>query len=208
MQKGVWMTLFAVADTLGIITFAYAGLLVGVEKKLDLLGIVILAFLTALGGGLIRDMLAGEVPYSLTHMLPASTVLVTVATALLFKLYDFKSIENSRLFIITDAVGLSAFSIAGAIVGLHAGLNGFGVVLVGFVTAVGGGIIRDVLINRVPLLLRRDFYGSVAIIVAFSVYLLELSGFKNEAALMGVFALGVLLRLLAYFRKWQLPAVG
>jgi len=201
------MTLFVIADMIGIVTFAYAGLLVGIERKLDLLGVVILALLTALGGGLIRDVLAARIPYTLAHTLPAATVFVTVAAVLLFKLYSFKNIENTHLFIISDAVGLSAFSVAGAIVGLDAGLNGFGVVLVGFVTAVGGGIIRDVLINRVPLLLRKDFYGTVAIIVAILVYLLDLAGLKNEIMLGAIFVLGVVIRLLAYFRGWKLPSV-
>lgn len=201
------MTLFAIADLIGIVTFAYAGLLVGIEKKLDLLGLIILAVLTALGGGIMRDVLAGRIPYTLTHTLPSVAVLATVGVVLLLKLYNFKNLENNRLFVIADAVGLSAFSVAGAIVGLDVGLNGFGVVLVGFITAVGGGIIRDVLINRVPLLLRRDFYGSVAILVALSVFVLDLAGIKNEMTLGSVFVLGVVIRLLAYFRKWRLPSV-
>ena len=202
------MTLFALADLIGIITFAYAGLLVGIERKLDLLGLIILAMLTALGGGIIRDVLVDRIPYTLTHTLPSVAVLGTVAVVLLLKLYNFKTLENTRLFIIADAVGLSAFSVAGAIVGLDAGLNGFGVVLVGFVTAVGGGIIRDVLINRVPLLLRRDFYGSVAILVAFGVWCLDAAGWRSEAGLMLLFAAGVAVRLGAYFKGWKLPSFG
>lgn len=202
------MTLFAMADLIGIVTFAYAGLLVGIERKLDLLGLIILAMLTALGGGMIRDLLVDRVPYALTHILPSLAVLVTVVIILSLKLYNFKNIENTRLFIISDAVGLSAFSVAGAITGLDAGLNAFGVTLVGFITAVGGGIIRDVLINRVPMLLRKDFYGSVAIIVAFFTYLLATFDLKNEWSLTALFFAGTLLRLYAYFRKWQLPSVN
>lgn len=201
------MTLFAVADILGIATFAYAGLLVGIERRLDLLGLVILSMLTALGGGIMRDVVVDQVPFSLTHYLPIATVLGTVFVTLTFKLYNFKGIENSRLFIISDAVGLSAFSIAGAIVGINAGLNIFGVILIGFITAVGGGIIRDVLINRVPLLLRKDFYGTVSIIVSFLTYLLVMFDLKNEWSLALLFCFGAFLRLFAYFRKWQLPAV-
>lgn len=202
------MSLFALADLIGIVTFAYAGLLVGIERKLDLLGLIILAMLTALGGGILRDVLVGRIPYTLTHTLPSVAVLATVAVVLLLKLYNFKNLENTRLFIIADAVGLSAFSIAGAMVGIEAGLNGFGVVLVGFITAVGGGIIRDVLINRVPLLLRRDFYGSVAILVAFGVWCLDAAGWRSETGLMLLFAAGVAVRLGAYFKGWKLPSFG
>ncbi len=202
------MTLFTLADTLGIITFAYAGLLVGTEKKLDLLGLVILSSLTAMGGGILRDVMAGRIPYSLVDPLPAATVLGTIAVVLLFRLQRFASAENMRVFIISDAVGLSAFSISGAIVGIQAGLSGFGVVVLGFVTAVGGGIIRDVLINRVPLLLRRDFYGTVAILVAAAVWALEVLGLRNELSMTVLFALGVAVRLTAYFKGWKLPSFG
>jgi len=202
------MNLFALADLIGIITFAYAGLLVGIEKKLDLLGLIILSMLTALGGGIIRDLLVDRIPYALTNYLPVVTVLGTVALVLILKPYDFKNVENSRLFIIADAAGLSAFSVAGAIIGLQAGLNGFGVVLVGFVTAVGGGIIRDVLINRVPLLLRRDFYGTVAILVASGVWVLDAAGWRNELSLSLLFAAGAAIRLTAYFKSWKLPSFG
>ena len=202
------MTLFTLADTLGIITFAYAGLLVGTEKKLDLLGLVILAGLTAMGGGILRDVMAGRIPYSLVDPLPAATVLGTIFVALLFRLQRFVSAENMRVFIISDAVGLSAFSISGAIVGIQAGLSGFGIIVLGFVTAVGGGIIRDVLINRVPLLLRRDFYGTVAILVSAGVWALEVAGMRNELSLTALFALGVAVRLTAYFKGWKLPSFG
>ena len=202
------MTLFTLADTLGIITFAYAGLLVGTEKKLDLLGLVILSGLTAMGGGILRDVMAGRIPYSLVDPLPAATVLGTIFVVLLFRLQRFVSAENMRVFIISDAVGLSAFSISGAIVGIQAGLSGFGIIVLGFVTAVGGGIIRDVLINRVPLLLRRDFYGTVAILVSAGVWALEVAGMRNELSLTALFALGVAVRLTAYFKGWKLPSFG
>jgi uncharacterized membrane protein YeiH len=202
------MTLFILADLIGIATFAYAGLLVGIERKLDLLGLIILAMLTALGGGMIRDLLVDRIPYALTHYAPVVTVLLTVALVLALRAYNFRHVENSRLFIISDAAGLSAFSIAGAIVGLDAGVNGFGVVLIGFVTAVGGGIIRDVLINRVPLLLRRDFYGTVAILVASGVWALDALGWRGELGLTLLFAAGVAVRLAAYFKGWKLPSFG
>lgn len=202
------MTAFEIADIIGIISFALSGFLISTHYKFDILGVFISSFLTALGGGIIRDVLANKTPYIFTDTLPVSLVMVTVLIALLFKLHKIADLEGKTAFIVSDAIGLSSFAISGALIGIHSHFNFIGVLILAFLTAVGGGTIRDMLINRVPFILVSEFYASVAIIVGFIVYLLELGNLINIVSLTILFIFGVVLRLLAYYKKWQLPKLS
>ena len=147
------MSALEIADIVGIICFALSGFLISVHYKLDILGVFISSFLTALGGGMIRDVLADRTPYVFTTNLPVILVVATVAIALLFKLHKIDDLEGKTAFIISDAVGLVSFSITGSIVAIQNDFNFLGVLILAFLTAVGGGTIRDILINRVPSIL-------------------------------------------------------
>ncbi len=193
-----------VASTIGIIAFAFSGFAMAARHRLDLLGVVIAAMLTALGGGILRDLLVGHTPRALLETRPVLTVLATLGVAGLLRLHR-RALEERLLFVVSDSVGLIAFSIAGALVGLENGLSFFGVLLLAFVTAVGGGLLRDMLLSEVPLILCSEFYGSVAILVAAVLWGLAELHWQSPQSLAAVFALGLLLRLVAYFRHWQLP---
>ena len=199
------MSLFLVADIIGIVAFAVSGFLAGVRHKLDLLGIIIVASLTALGGGIIRDMMLGRTPFAFSEYYPALTVITTVTLALLFKLYRRQEIERKWLFVISDTVGLVAFSITGALLGIGAGFNFFGVIIVSFLTAIGGGVTRDTLINQVPGVLTHDFYGTIALIVALLLIAFNALGMMNDIVITGIAVFAVALRLIAYKRQWSLP---
>ncbi len=200
-------TPFAIAEVIGTVSFAVSGYLVGCRKKLDLLGIAMVSMLTAFGGGLVRDVICGRIPNALRSPAPILMASGTVIVALLLRLHKRGEIERSRFFIFADAIGLSAFSISGALSGLGSELGFFGVVLLGFLTAVGGGIVRDTLVNEVPSLLRSEFYGTVAILTAALVYLAHRLLHLHSAVLGVVFLFGLALRLLAYYRRWQLPTL-
>lgn len=202
------MTAFEIADIIGIICFALSGFLIGVYCKLDILGIFISAFLTAFGGGMIRDVLADRTPYVFTSNLPLILVMTTVLISLIFKLHKVDDLDRKAAFIIFDAVGLVSFSIAGAIIACESGFNFLSVLILAFITAVGGGTIRDILINKVPFILVSEFYASVALIVGIAVYLLEFFQIRNFVSLSIVFILGVALRIIAYYRKWHLPTLS
>ncbi|MFY9093867.1 TRIC cation channel family protein, partial [Aliarcobacter butzleri] len=101
-----------------------------------------------------------------------------------------------------------SFSIAGAIIAINSGFNFLSVLILAFITAVGGGTIRDILINKVPFILVSEFYASVALIVGIAVYILELFEIRNLFTLSIVFILGVALRIVAYYRKWHLPTLS
>ena len=202
------MTALEIADIIGVICFALSGFLIAVHYKLDILGVFISSFLTALGGGMIRDVLADKTPYVFTSNLPVILVVATVAIALLFKLHKIDDLEGKTTFIISDAIGLVSFSITGSIVAIQNEFNFLGVLILAFLTAVGGGTIRDILINRVPSILVSEFYATVALIVATIMFTLEIFELRNLFTIMIVFIFGVILRLLAYYKKWHLPTLS
>ena len=202
------MSALEIADIIGIICFALSGFLISVHYKLDILGVFISSFLTALGGGMIRDVLADRTPYVFTTNLPVILVVATVVIALLFKLHKIDDLEGKTTFIISDAIGLVSFSITGSIVAIQNDFNFLGVLILAFLTAVGGGTIRDILINRVPSILVSEFYATVALIVASIIFVLELLHLRSLPTLTLVFIFGVVLRILAYYKKWHLPTLS
>ena len=197
-----------IAEVIGTIAFALSGFFVAVRDKLDLLGIFIASFLTALGGGIMRDTIASRVPVTFSHMFPTILVILVLIFSVALKLHYKESIEKKFYFIISDSIGLVAFSISGALVGIMVDFNVFGVVMLGLLTAVGGGVMRDILLNRIPVLLTSELYGSVAIIISVIVYVCDLYGFKGYMSFSCIFFLGLGFRLLAYYKKWHLPKIG
>ena len=194
-----------ITDIIGTVAFALSGFLVATRDKLDLLGIFIASFLSALGGGVLRDTVADRVPYTFSHLLPTILVIAVIIFAIIFKIYKKDEIENTTYFIISDSIGLVSFSITGAMVGLMAEFNVFGVIMLSLATAVGGGIMRDILLNRVPMVLISELYGSVAILVGISVFILDIFEAINYISLILIFGFGLTLRLVAYYKRWHLP---
>ena len=164
-----------------------------------------MAFVTALGGGIIRDTIANKFPTVFVDIIPSIVVLVSIFLAFILKLHQRLELDRKNMFVISDAIGLVSFAIVGASVGLYNDANLFGVIILAFITAVGGGMIRDILINHIPMVLKHDFYGTVVIIVAFVMYILKTNDILNFYAITIVFIFGVSLRMLAYKQKWKLP---
>ena len=189
----------------GIISFALSGFLISIKHNLDLLGIFLISFLTALGGGIIRDSIVGRIPYAFVDETLFILVFVTVIISIIFKLHKKENLDRKMLFVFSDSLGLVSFSISGALIGIEFGVNYFGVVMLSFITAIGGGIIRDVLINHIPLVLTKDFYGIVSIIVATLVYGLHLLDMLNGINILVVFSIGLGLRVLSIKYSWRLP---
>ena len=184
-----------IAEILGTIAFALSGFYVAVKERLDLLGGFIASFLTALGGGIVRDTIASSTPYTFTHLFPTLLVIAVLILSIALKLHHKDEIEKKFYFIISDTLGLVSFAISGALVGLHAEFNFFGVILLALLTAAGGGVMRDILLNRVPILLTSEFYGTVALLVGGILYVLDYYQLLGLISLMGVFGFGVGLRL-------------
>jgi uncharacterized membrane protein YeiH len=166
---------------LGIVTFAITGALVGIEKRFDIVGVIILAGVTAVGGGSVRDLVAGVIPpTALTDEL--QLWLPVLVGALVFATHQ--RLATGRLLYLFDTLSLGLFAALGAQRGLQVGFGFLGTVFAGGVSGVGGGIIRDVLSGAIPGVLYRsgDFYASAAVAGAACTYLLY--GLHPTAALL------------------------
>lgn len=187
----------------GISAFAISGALVGVRRGLDLLGILVVGSATGIGGGIIRDLLIGvHPPVSFTHWPYLATA--TMASFVVFFIHP--GLARIRAFeVVFDAFGLGLFSAGGAVAALNIGLDPIVAILVGTITAVGGGIVRDVLVATVPGVLTRELYAVSAILGAgIAAGTLALGATASVATIVGG-ACAVLLRLISVARGWNLP---
>ncbi len=201
------MTATDLIHIIGTAAFAISGYLVGVRKRLDLLGVLILALLTAVGGGIMRDAIVGRIPLVFTQNTAWIVIGITLLLAWLLKLQHSQKRELAAVFLLADSIGLVAFTITGAQVGLSLDLNLFGVVMLGFITAVGGGIVRDMLVNDIPMILRKDFYGTVSVIIGLVMYILDSWDWINPLTLNLLLFGGYALRLWAHRVAWRLPKI-
>jgi len=199
--------MFEIAEYIGIIAFAISGFFVAVRSKLDFLGVLISVFLTALGGGIIRDIAVDKTPYTFAHNTPALIIITVMVLLILFKFHKRDSIENKPLFIVSDSIGLISFSITGALIAIEQDLNLTGVLALSFVTAVGGGIIRDIIINEIPFVFKTGFYGTIALLIGMSLYVLNVLEMMYFYPIAIIFVLGVVLRVVAYYKKWSIPLI-
>jgi uncharacterized membrane protein YeiH len=190
---------------IGTASFTFSGYLIGARKRFDLLGIIILALLTAIGGGIIRDVLINRIPRVFIDISPFYTIASTLVLAWLIKLQNNNTRVLRKLFIVADSIGLVAFSLAGAQVGLELNLNIFGVCMLGFVTAIGGGLVRDMMVNDVPFILHEDFYGTVAILMALLLFVGHQYQLSGPLAVWALFWFGLVLRLVAHKSELRLP---
>jgi uncharacterized membrane protein YeiH len=196
---------FEVAEYIGTIAFGISGFFIAVRSRLDFLGVLISVFLTAFGGGIIRDIIVDKTPYSFTHTMPGVIVITIMLVMILMKFHKKESVENKLLFIISDSIGLVSFSLTGALIALEHSLNLTGVLALSFITAVGGGITRDIIINEVPFVFKTGFYGTIALLVGVIMYILDYFNHMDAYIITIVFVFSVLLRILAYYKKWSIP---
>ncbi|PHS57416.1 MAG: hypothetical protein COB17_06410 [Sulfurimonas sp.] len=197
--------MFEIAEYIGIIAFSMSGFFVAVKNKLDLLGVLIATFLTALGGGIIRDISVNKTPITFEYNYPGLIVLSVMILMIIFKFHRKNSIENKALFILSDSIGLISFSITGAIIAIEHHLNITGVLALSFVTAVGGGIARDIIINEVPFVLKTGFYGTISLLIGITIYILDKAELISIYSISIIFLFAIILRLVAYYKKWSIP---
>jgi len=198
-----------ILEYIGMASGALSGFLVGVKQRCDFFGLFMAAAVTALGGGILRDILVGREMYSFTHYAPFIIVIIVVAASLALRLYrNIDSIEKSFTFIFADAINLVIFSIVGARIALEFGLNFFGVVFVALTTGVGGGILRDIMLNVVPWFLRTGFYGTICLGVGFCYFLMDGIGATQTFFVLVLMCAGVAWRLVAHYRDWRLPVAS
>ena len=197
--------MFEIAEYIGIIAFAISGFFVAIRNNLDILGVLISVFLTAFGGGIIRDITVDATPYIFSHNLPAFIVLMVMILMILFKFHKKDSIENKPLFIFSDSIGLISFSIAGALIAIEHNFNLTGVLALSFITAVGGGIARDIILNEVPFIFKTGFYGTITLLIGLFLYILNSFDMINIITIFIMFTIGVSIRVIAFYKKWSIP---
>jgi len=199
--------LFEIANYIGIIAFSISGMLKGMKHNLDIFGVVVLGVITAVGGGITRDVLLNRTPISIINEKDAYLAVVTAIISFTFlhnKLEGNRKI--ARLVMISDALGLAAFAIIGAERGLDAGLGPFSTAIMATLTGVGGGVIRDVLVSETPFILKEDLYA-VLCLLGGGVYwwLNSIDLFDHDEMAYMIFMMIFIIRLLAIKYKLNLP---
>ena len=197
--------MFEIAEYIGIVAFATSGFFVSARNNLDLLGVLIATFLTALGGGILRDIAVDKIPSTFSHDYPAIIVISVLIILIIFKFHKRNSIENKLLFILSDSIGLVFFSISGALIAIEHDFNLTGVLALSLLTAVGGGIARDVIINEVPFVLKTGFYGTISLLIGLILYVLHIYNLTSFSVIVLLFIASLSLRIVAYYKKWSIP---
>ena len=197
--------IFQFMNMIGLVAFAVMGSFKALREGLDLFGITVLGVLTALGGGITRDLLVNKIPNALTSYSDFAFALIGVWLAIVLYRVFQKDISNRYFILIPDAIGLSAFTTTGAMIAYNTDVSFFGIVILATLTGIGGGIISDALLGKIPVVLKDDFYASCAIIGAVAFYISVKSGLDiNSSAI--ICSLSVLMiRVLAILYKWKLP---
>ncbi len=190
-------------DLIGTFAFAISGATLGVRKRLDLFGVLVLSFAAAVSGGIGRDVLIGATPPAALATWHYIVVSCAAGLATFYRHGDIERLRNPvQLF---DAVGLGLFAVTGAAKALAAGLNPLAAMLLGMLTGIGGGIARDVLAARIPVVLQSDLYAVAALAGAAVVVGGERLGLPLAPVLGTGAVLVFVLRFLAIRRGWRLP---
>jgi uncharacterized membrane protein YeiH len=191
------------ADLVGVAVFAASGASAAIGKRLDLFGVAFVGFVAALGGGILRDLVIGAVP-PLAFADWRYVITAVVASVAVFWLHPQLN-RLRRTVLLLDAAGLGLFTVTGTLKALDAGVPPVGACLVGMLTAIGGGLARDLLTGEIPVVLQRDIYAIVALGGAVVVTALWALGLAGPASLATAAGLMTGLRLLALYRRWSAP---
>ncbi|MFA9426914.1 trimeric intracellular cation channel family protein [Natronorubrum sp. A-ect3] len=195
---------FVVMNTIGLVAFALVGATKAIREEFDLFGIAVVGLATAFAGGVTRDLLVSRLPLALRSLGEISLGVVGIALAI--GLYHaLESPDDHPITLVSDAVGLAAFTTAGAIVATDTGVSAFGVIAIGTINAVGGGALADILLDRAPFILFEDFYASCAVLGASTYWLVGTLGASGSTAAAMCAAVTVGTRLAAVTYGWRLP---
>lgn len=197
------MTLFDLWDLAGTASFAISGALFAINKKMDGFGIFVIAFVTAVGGGTLRDLLIDAYPITwMADLTYTYTIIVSVIAAILLR----KKIGHlSRSLFLFDSIGLGIFTIIGTEIGLQNGFHPIICISLGMITATFGGVIRDTLSNEIPLIFQREIYATACIVGASTYLALNHFGVAEGINQFLTTIIVIAVRLVAVRLKWQLP---
>lgn len=190
---------------LGTFSFAAAGAFAAMEKKLDPFGVLIISFVTAIGGGTIRDVLIGELPVAWLSNSTAIWVILTAAIVTVFFGSYLKKLD--RMLFLFDAMGLGLFTMIGIQKGIEHGFSPGICITLGTITGCFGGVLRDVLLNNVPLIFQKEIYASASIVGGVLFFLMLKFGLADNLASTISILIVFFVRVMAVRFNWSLPKI-
>lgn len=197
------MTIFNVLDILGTIAFVISGSLSAMNRKLDLFGIFIIAFVTSIGGGTIRDILVGNTP--VTWMQNTTTIYLIGGVTIFSIVFRNKLDYLKGSIFLFDTIGLGIFTIIGVETGINTGLEPIVCVALGATTGCFGGVVRDILCNEIPVLFRKEIYATASIAGGICFMVLYSLGLDQNITYISTALLIIIIRLLVVKYKVALP---
>ncbi len=197
------MTFFYALDILGTIAFAISGALVAMNKKFDPFGVFIIAFVTAVGGGTLRDVLIGNLP--VTWMRNTSYVFVIVIAVIIAVLFRKRLKNLSKSMFLFDSIGLGVFTIIGTEIGIRANFHPIISIALGTMSASFGGVIRDILCNKIPIIFRKEIYATACIFGATSFIVLQNLNIPDSIIYISTTLIVISIRLVAVKFHLSLP---
>jgi uncharacterized membrane protein YeiH len=197
--------MFYLLQIIGTLAFAMSGALTAMNKRMDPFGIFIIAFVTSLGGGTLRDVLIGKTPVGwMQDLIYVNLVIVGFALAIIFR----KKLEHLRVSLfLFDTIGLGVFTLIGLEKGINIGLHPIICIAIGTMTACFGGVIRDILCNEIPVIFRKEIYATICIFGGIVFFGLKGFGLNNDLLYLITSSIIISIRLMAVKFKWALPSL-
>ncbi|MFD2542066.1 trimeric intracellular cation channel family protein [Lacinutrix gracilariae] len=197
--------MFYIIDILGTIAFAISGVLIAMNKRMDAFGVLIIAFVTAVGGGTLRDILIGQTPVSwMTNMTFTYVILITTLLTILFR--SKINYLRTSLFLF-DTIGIGLYTVVGIEKGLLAGLDPIICIALGTISACFGGVIRDILCNEIPVIFRKEIYATACILGGLTYFLVRKLPIDSNFVFIIAGVVVILTRLIAVKFKISLPGL-
>ena len=196
---------YQVLDIMGTIAFAISGVLVAMDKRLDVFGVLIIAFVTAIGGGTLRDLLIGNTP--VVWMRDSTYVLVIGITVILSIIFSSRLKYLRKSLFLFDTIGIGLFTMIGIDKGLEVGLLPVMCIALGTMTASFGGVLRDILCNEIPVIFRKEIYATACILGGIVYFLLVILNVPQKYSYVAAISTVIGIRLLAVKYRISLPNI-
>ena len=197
--------MFQLLEIIGTMAFAMSGALTAMNKKMDPFGVFIIAFVTAVGGGTLRDVLIGRTPVG--WMLDIRYVYLIIVGFILAILFRKKFDRLRTSLFLFDTIGLGVFTFIGLEKGINIGLHPVICIALGTITACFGGVIRDILCTEIPVIFRREIYATICIFGGIVFFLLRKLNLENDFLYLATSIIIITIRLMAVKFKWYLPTL-
>jgi len=197
--------MFNLLDLIGTLAFAISGALVSIDKKMDLFGVLIITFVTAVGGGTLRDVMIGRTPVG--WMLNIDYIFV-ITTGFIVTLLFKQLIERFKIYLfIFDTIGLGVFTLIGLEKGINIGLHPIICIALGTMTACFGGVIRDILCAEIPVIFKKEIYATVCILGGILFFILKKFNLNSDVLYLITSLVIISVRVMSVRFKWYLPTI-